>query len=41
MANVSLELLTDEDIIDYTKSDSKDRVLTNHKDLNLKFGLYD
>ena len=38
MANVSLELLTDEDIIDYTKSDSKDRVLTNHKDLNLKFG---
>ena len=38
MAEVSLELLTDEDIIDYTRSDGKDRVLTNHKDLNLKFG---
>lgn len=34
---VSLELLTDEDIIDYTRSEGKDRVLTSHKDLNLKF----
>lgn len=31
----SLELLTDEDIIDYTRSDGKDRVITSHKDLNL------
>lgn len=38
MAEVSLELLTDEDIIDYTRSEGKDRVLTNHKDLNLRFG---
>lgn len=32
---VGLELLTDEDIIDYTRSDGQDRVLTSHKDLNL------
>ena len=38
MAEVSLELLTDEDILDYTHSEGKDRVLTSHKDLNLKFG---
>lgn len=38
MADVSLELLTDEDIIDYTRSDGKDHVLTSHKDINLKFG---
>ena len=38
MAEVSLELLTDEDILDYTPSEGKDRVLTSHKDLNLKFG---
>jgi hypothetical protein len=31
----SLELLTDDDIIDYTRSDGKDRVLNNHRDLNL------
>ena len=45
----SLELLTDEDIIDYTRSDGKERVLTSHKDINLTFasvqpvvgGLYD
>jgi len=36
MAKVSLELLTDEDIIDYTKSDNRDRVLTDHRDLNLR-----
>lgn len=36
MAEVSLELLTDEAIIDYTKSDGKDRVVYNHRDLNLK-----
>lgn len=34
---VSLELLTDEDIIDYTRGEGKDRVLTSCKDLNLKF----
>ena len=33
---VSLELLTDEAIVDYSKSDGKDRVLYNHRDLNLK-----
>ena len=36
MAGVSLELLTDDDIIDYTRSDGKDRVLINHRDLDLK-----
>lgn len=34
---VSLELLTDEAILDYSKSDGKDRVLFDHRDLNLKF----
>lgn len=34
--SVSLELLTDEAILDYSKSDGKDRVLYNHRDLNLK-----
>lgn len=34
---VNLELLTDDDIIDYTRSDGKDRILTNHRDINLKF----
>lgn len=34
---VSLELLTDEAIIDYTRSDGKDRVLYDHRDFNLKF----
>lgn len=34
---VSLELLTDEAIIDYSRSDGKDRVLFDHRDLNLKF----
>lgn len=33
---VSLELLTDDDIIDYTRSDGKDRILINHRDLDLK-----
>lgn len=33
---VSLELLTDEAIADYSKSDGKDRVLYNHRDLDLK-----
>ena len=33
---VSLELLTDEAIVDYSKSDGKDRVLYNHRDLDLK-----
>ena len=34
---ISLELLTDEAILDYTKSDGKDHVLNDHHDLNLKF----
>lgn len=34
---VSLELLTDDAIIDYTKSDGKDRVLYDHRDLNLRY----
>lgn len=34
---VSLELLTDEAIADYSRSDGKDRVLFDHRDLNLKF----
>ena len=34
---VSLELLTDEAIADYSRSDGKDRILYNHGDLNLKY----
>lgn len=34
---VSLELLTDEDILDYTKSDGQDRILTDFRDINLSF----
>ena len=34
---ISLELLTDEAILDYTKSDGRDRVLYDHRDFNLKF----
>ena len=34
---VSLELLTNEAIADYSRSDGKDRILYNHGDLNLKF----
>lgn len=34
---VSLELLTDEAIVDYSRSDGKDRVLYNHRDLDLKY----
>lgn len=35
---VSLEILTDDDIIDYTKSDvGKDRVLTDFRDFSLRF----
>lgn len=34
---VSLELLTDEAIIDYTKSDGKDRIVNDHRDLNLRY----
>lgn len=49
MADVRLELLTDEDIIDYTRSEGKDRVITSQKDLDLNCnsvspipgGLYD
>ena len=37
MSKVSLELLTDEAILDYTKSDGRDRVLFDHRDFNLKF----
>lgn len=35
--SVSLELLTDDAIVDYSKSDGKDRILYNHRDLNLKY----
>ncbi len=35
--SVSLELLTDESIIDYTRSDGKDLVVNDHRDLNLKY----
>ena len=35
--SVSLELLTDEAIIDYTRSEGKDLIVNNHRDLNLKF----
>ena len=35
--SVSLELLTDESIIDYTRSDGKDLIVNNHRDLNLKY----
>lgn len=35
--SVSLELLTDEAIIDYTRSDGKDRVLNDSRDLNLLY----
>ena len=34
---VSLELLTDDDILDYSRSDGKDHVLFSHGDLNLKY----
>jgi len=34
---VSLELLTDEAIVDYSRSDGKDRVLFDHRDLNLSY----
>jgi hypothetical protein len=34
---VSLELLTDEAILDYSRTDGKDRVLYDHRDLNLRF----
>lgn len=33
---VSLELLTDEAIVDYSRSDGKDRIITDHRDLNLQ-----
>ena len=33
----SLEILTDEAILDYTRSGNKNRVLYDHRDLNLKF----
>jgi DNA-directed RNA polymerase beta' subunit len=32
----SIELLTDDDIVDYTRSDGKDRILVNHKDFDLR-----
>lgn len=37
MDNVSLELLTDEAILDYSKSDGKDRIVNDHRNLNLRF----
>ena len=33
----SIEILTDEAIIDYTRSEGRDRVVTNHKDINLNY----
>ena len=35
---VSLELLTDEDILDYSRSDGQERILTEYRDINLNFG---
>ena len=35
--DVSLEVLTDEAILDYTKIDGVDMILTNHKDFNIAF----
>lgn len=35
--SVSLELLTDDAIIDYTKSDGRDQVVFDHRDINLNF----
>jgi len=32
----SIELLTDDDIVDYTRGDGKDRILVNHKDFDLR-----
>lgn len=34
---VKLELLTDEDIVDYSRSDGKDRIIKSHKDFNLNY----
>lgn len=34
--SVSLELLTDEAILDYTRNNGKDSVLTDHRDINLQ-----
>ena len=34
---VSLELLTDDDILDYSNSDGLDRILYDHRDFNLKY----
>ena len=33
---ISLELLTDEAIVDYSRSNGRDHILTDHRDLNLK-----
>lgn len=33
----SIEILTDEAIIDYTRGEDRDRVVTSHKDINLNF----
>lgn len=33
----SIEILTDEAIIDYTRDENRDRVVTNHRDINLNF----
>ena len=33
---VSLELLTDEAILDYTRSEGKDHIVYNHRDINLR-----
>lgn len=33
---ISLEILTDEAILDYTRDEGKDRILTDHRDINLQ-----
>lgn len=33
----SIEILTDEAIIDYTRGEGRDRIVTNHKDVNLNY----
>jgi len=35
MADINLELLTDEDIVDFTRSEGKDRILTDWRDIDL------
>ena len=33
----SIEILTDDAIIDYSRGEDRDRVVTNHRDVNLNY----